>query len=242
LQECDECNSFFSENIEVHLDKFTRPFRTIAQIRGKSGVPSYKTKDKKSRIDFNKDKGLVSLETLDRRISDIDQERKKLTFNFEYEPYIPSAVHKSLVKMALSIMPEDELRSFQHSIKWILNPDHSNKLITPQILRAIFIPGPNPNRILTAFLLRRKKNCTTEGIPFCVFVIGFGNFVFQVTIPSSNDKSGSFIVPFFPTPFELGDNDVGVGFMRFDLSSHEIVRDKKETFTFSYDGIEEIKE
>lgn len=144
--------------------------------------------------------------------------------------------------MALSIIPEDELQFFKHSIKWILNPDHSKKLINPQILRAIFVPGPNSNRILTAFLLRKKKNCIVEGIPFCMFVIGFGNLVLQLMIPSSNDKSGLLTVPFFPTPFGLGDNAAGVGFMRFDLSSHEIVSDKKETVTFSYNEIEEIKE
>lgn len=242
LQECDECNSFFSEHIEVHLDKFTRPFRLIAQIKGKIKVPSYKTNDGKSRIDFERNQGLVSSETLDQRISDIDRERKKMTLTLNYEPYIPTAVYKSFVKMALSIMPEDELHLFQHSIKWILNSDHSKKFFSPQILRAIFIPGPNPNKILTAFLLRRKQNSVIQGIPYCMFVVGFGNLVYQLIVPSLNDKTSSLAIPFFPTLFELDDKSPGVNFMKFDLSSHEIIRDKKETITFSFNDSEEIKE
>jgi hypothetical protein len=75
-----------------------------------------------------------------------------------------------------------------------------------------------------------------------MLVVGFGNLVLQLVIPSSNDKSGALTTPFFPTTFELDNKSEGVGFMRFDLSSHEIMTGKKEVITFSYDSIEEIKE
>lgn len=48
--ECDQCNDFFSNNLEVHLDKFTRVYRLIAKIKGKSKIPSYKSKDNKTRV------------------------------------------------------------------------------------------------------------------------------------------------------------------------------------------------
>lgn len=245
LQECDECNSFFSENIEVHLDKFTRPFRLISQIKGKTKVPSYKTKDGNSRIDFDKEQGLISSETIDQRISDIDFEKKRLTLTFNYEPYVPAAVYKSFVKMALSVIHEEELPPFQKAIKWILNADHSKKIMNPQIIKVLFIPGVNPNRIVASFFLRRKKNVEQDDLPYSIFVLGFGNFVCQLMVPSSNDFKGSktisFKFSFFPTPFELGGQTKGLKFLQWDLSGHEVIRGRKETITFNYGNIEEIK-
>ncbi|MDD5019449.1 MAG: HNH endonuclease [Candidatus Omnitrophica bacterium] len=245
LQECDECNSFFSNNIESHLDKFTRPFRTISLIKGKIKIPSYKTNDKKSRLDFIKNQGFVSSETIDQRISDIDFEKKQVTFTFTYEPYIPSAVYKSFVKMALSIIPEDELPPFKNTIKWILNSDHSKKLIRPQIVRALFIPGINPNKILTVFLLRRRQSIQKEELPYCIFVIGFGNFVYQLIVPSLHDfknaKTVNFSFPAFPTAFELDGGVAGIKFRLLDLTEHEIVKNKKEKIIFNFDSVEKIE-
>jgi HNH endonuclease len=51
LDECDVCNDFFSVALEDHLAKYLGVRRTFSQIRGKTGVPSYKDKDGKSRID-----------------------------------------------------------------------------------------------------------------------------------------------------------------------------------------------
>ena len=56
-EECDECNHFFGEGIETHFDKIVKPYRAFYHIKGKNGIPSLKSKDKASRVDFNeKDK------------------------------------------------------------------------------------------------------------------------------------------------------------------------------------------
>jgi len=39
--ECDQCNTFLSNNLENSLDKYTKPFRLVAQIKGKKKVPAY---------------------------------------------------------------------------------------------------------------------------------------------------------------------------------------------------------
>jgi hypothetical protein len=51
--ECDHCNDRFSQTIEDHLDKFTQPLRTVLGIKGRNGVPVFKSRDGKSRVELN---------------------------------------------------------------------------------------------------------------------------------------------------------------------------------------------
>lgn len=239
LEECDECNDFFSRNIEGHLDKFTKPFRLVGQIRGKSGVPSYKTNDGHARIDFKADQGFITSEVVDKRISDIDFEKHTLSLKFTYEPHIPTAVYKCFVKIAMSIIPDPELAPFTTTIKWIRNPDHSKKIIKPQLISQRFVPGPNPNRLLTVFLFRKKRDSVVCDIPYCILVLAFGNMVYQLMVPSSNDLALKQLrIPLMPTPFEM--QGISLPSRTIDLSDHNVVRGKQETINFRYGGIEEI--
>ena len=43
--ECDTCNQLLAMKYEDDLAKWFGPMRTVSQIRGKSGVPTYKNKD-----------------------------------------------------------------------------------------------------------------------------------------------------------------------------------------------------
>jgi len=54
--ECDICNHFFGKYLEDHLAKMLAGTRSLATIRGKKGVPSYKSNDKQSRIDVKNGK------------------------------------------------------------------------------------------------------------------------------------------------------------------------------------------
>jgi hypothetical protein len=40
--ECDACNEIFGKGIENDLGNWSKPMRTLARIRGKSGVPTIK--------------------------------------------------------------------------------------------------------------------------------------------------------------------------------------------------------
>ncbi|CUU82526.1 HNH endonuclease [Campylobacter hyointestinalis] len=42
--ECDECNKFFSEKLENHLDKITLPYRNINFLKGKIKFQAIKSK------------------------------------------------------------------------------------------------------------------------------------------------------------------------------------------------------
>lgn len=45
--ECDTCNGFYGQKLEDDFGKYLGLGRTLSQIYGKEGVPSYKSRDGK---------------------------------------------------------------------------------------------------------------------------------------------------------------------------------------------------
>lgn len=221
LEECDECNERFSKNLEDHLDKYTKPYRTFAHIKGKGKkkIPTYKSKDKLSRISAGED---VELEFWHQAGSDIfaseTDNSKKIKLDFE--PHIPVAVYKSLVKIALSLIEnQKELAAFEYTIKWICDSDHTKPFMLPLELLTTYIPGFKPIRSLFAILLRRKEG---KSVPYAILIMGFGNWIYQLHVPSHLDgPSSTYSMFYYPVPFgenfELGKSQS----RRIDLSSSE---------------------
>ncbi|EGR4192360.1 hypothetical protein DDO01_19135 [Vibrio cholerae] len=239
--ECDTCNKFVSENLEDHLDKYTKPYRLAAQVKGKKKVPSYKTKDKKSRYEFTASEGAKIIDREDSEFAHLDVENKSIVTNFHIEPHIPSAVFKCLVKIALSVIEDSELLQFKHAITWLLEPDHSKTICKPQIILNAFIPGPKPNKGVTVLVLRRKPEVKIS--PYCHLLICFGNIAYQIIVPSDIDISeGTKKIKLtrFPLPFEFDWQYGEVQFGQEDLTSSEIVRDKMLPITFGFDEVKKL--
>ncbi len=240
--ECDSCNTFFSNNLEDHLDKFTKPYRTIAKIKGKKKVPSNRSKDKRTRFDYKSGQPMKILAPVNGHAK-IDNEKMEIFYNFEIEPHIPAAVYKCLVKIGLSILPSNEISNFTQATKWILDPNHSNKLIEPLLLMKSFIPGDNPNRGLTVMVLRKKDLITIR--PNYYLVLGFGNCIYQIMLPSDIDLAApnkNFIIIPFPTPFELSRNFSNIQKSVEDLSDHKLLNNKNVPITFSAGSIKRLEE
>ena len=217
--ECDQCNERFSENLEDHLDKYTKPYRLLSHIKGKNKIPSYKSKDKLSRISAGKD---VEIEFWHQPGSDMltNETPSSMKIKLEFEPHIPAAVYKALVKIALSLIEDQkELEAFKITIKWILESDHSKHFMLPLEMLTTYIPGIQPISSLFACLLRRKEG---KLVPYAILIIGFGNWIYQIHIPSHLDGH-SFTYPsfYYSTP-HIEKLDLGeLQSERIDLSSSE---------------------
>lgn len=233
LDECDACNKFFSEKLEDHLDKYTKPYRIAGQIFGKNGIPNYRTNNKKNRIEFNDFPTIKS--QVGEEFFHVDHDKKQITINLHQEPYIPLAVYKALLKIAISVIDDTkELDAFKGTIEWLLNPDLTVSVIKPALLMQAFVPGPRPTNGVAVALFRRKAEL--QEIPYAVFVIAFGNVVFQLVVPSQIDsgRSISCQLPFFPSPFEVCGWPYGdLKFSIIDLSGTEKVgRDLPMIYSF----------
>ena len=230
--ECDSCNQFFSSALEDHLDKFTRPYRVTGQIKGKTKIPSYKSPLKKSRLDTARE-GMMITEYADDPFIRIDENEKELTLAFSVESHIPCAVYKALVKIALSVMPPQQLSQCDACRRWILCEDHSRVLLNPLKVLFTWVPGPNPFRETSVFLLWRK-DCSCVSYPSCLFTIAFGNIQLQIIVPTAL-ATGVVRIPRFPTPFEKSHEYGPPAYGTLDLSVTELISAHMEAITMHYE-------
>lgn len=107
--ECDECNIFFGHKLEDDLGKYLGLGRTLSQIFGKEGVPSYKDRNESWRIDWT-NKGWVIQMRPD--CTGVEQHENYFIFHAVRDTYSPIAVYKAFVKMALSLLPYEKMPFF----------------------------------------------------------------------------------------------------------------------------------
>lgn len=240
MDEYDDCNEWFSENLEDHFAKYLAPIRTACQIRGKTGIPTCKSKDGRTRFEWKSARLSITTDAgspaTERR-----EDTKQFIVRIERQPYIPLAIYKCLTKMAISIMPAELVPEYKDVVGWI-KPDLAvgrRLQFSPALCLQTFIPGPMPIKGVHAMLLRKKK---TECVsPHLFFLVAFANQAFQVTIPSpQHDKmlrGKKVTLRFFPiadspdSPFGNSQRSI------LDMSSDTVVRGEICTVSFHYDSV-----
>jgi hypothetical protein len=240
--ECDICNEMFGRGIENDLGNWSKPMRTMARIRGKTGVPTIKKGGSAPgwRIEYSNG-GFVVTSYEDDPPYDLDEANKIVTFKLKRDPYTPVAVLKAFMKMGLTLMPEAEIGNFKHLMAWLRYADHNRPFADQCPIIYSFQPGPMPNNLIAAFILRRKPHVT--GYAYAYFVLAYGNEVYQVQLPSKEHDEALngqpvSIHPFptsgspFPDRFPL------TGRTLLDLTGRELV--KGEIFPVKMGYIEGI--
>ena len=224
LYECDDCNNRFSA-FEDDLGKLTLLERVAGQVLGKSGVPSAKTGQKKSRIDMGA-AGFKIDEYAGDPIAEIDHEKRTLTVTIAPQTYRPLGVYKALVKVALTLMDEFDVGVVPEALRWLRAADLTTDQIddgTRYMCFRSWTPGPAPFANTRVLLLRRKR-IDVAG-PMFIFVLAFGNMSFQIVVPAPQADRHLIgkTVTFRPVPvFAFLDKDRTRGPTRFwtqDLSS-----------------------
>jgi Protein of unknown function (DUF2934)/HNH endonuclease len=182
--ECDACNQFFSETAEDNLAKLTLPNRNLLSISGKRGVPSYKSPDQTVRSDFDAPSQSFSIfDGGPSRTFVHDEERGEVRTALECQPYVPLAALRCFSKMALAVMPEDELRHFRATRAWVLEPDYSRQaeMFEGQGCYLCLLPHPAVYVKPWAALLRLTDLDTP--LFYMIFVLGTGRLLYQTHVP-----------------------------------------------------------
>ena len=224
MDECTDCNSIFSTT-EDHFGKLLQLTRTSMQLRGKKGVPSYKTRRGESRIDVRDGKVHIT-QIVGDPLAVHDPVTNTIDITSSSQPLVPIAVYKSLVKMAIAIMPPGELPNFKHTIEWVQKTDHKEwaaDVAASAICVAQFLPGPQPTDFGWGILFRRRH--PSAKLPYMIFVVRFGNQSFQIMIPCSprdNHWVGERVeMPLYPAFYGLGHEYGELMRSRLPLSSAE---------------------
>jgi hypothetical protein len=237
--ECDACNQAFGRGIENEFGNWSKPLRTFARIKGKSGIPTIKKGgDGGWRLEFDTD-GLQVTQGEDNPVMEVNKDAKTLTFRLRRDPYIPEAVLKAFVKMGLSLIPDENLPDFGTALAWVADPYHSKPLGSEGIVLATFLPGPTARDTISLVVLRRKDDYLR--LPFVIFVLCYGNELFQVALPSP-EKNWALVgtqveLPPFPHPIDLASSPHGQPYRYYpNLLGNAVVRDEEVTITMRYDA------
>jgi hypothetical protein len=226
--ECDDCNQAFGRGIENDLGNWSKPVRTFARIRGKSGVPTLKKGGQEPgwRIEYGPTGFEIKHYEHD-PIFVVDEEKKEIRFELKRDAYTPVAVLKAFVKIGLTLLPADELPNFTEALAWIREPDHTKGLVKEFPVFRTFQPGPMPNDLIVAMLMRRRASVT--GVPYAFLVLAYGNEVFQVFLPSPKQDAAihgqKLTFPAFPTPGGPDPARYGKAHLTLlDLTGREVIR------------------
>lgn len=178
--ECDTCNKFFGDKLEDDLGKYLGLGRTLSQIAGKDGVPSYKSKDGKCRIDFT-NKGLVIQEMKGNTC--MEEYENYLIFHAVRDTYTPVAVYKALVKMALSLIPYEKMPFFFDTVAWLKEESHvlsKYDMTNYEYMIERYIPGPRPLKLRASGFIRKNDSLA---VPYYQFLLEFSNYSYQIMVP-----------------------------------------------------------
>lgn len=203
--ECDLCNEKFSRILENEFANFMKLFHAINNVKGKKGVPIY-----------NKDG--IRLETKDgnhfdlKGIENSSVSEKGVFCQLTTDDFIPMAVYKSLVKMALSMLSESELHKFSKTFEWLQDESHSKKEYSTDNLPLIFTQNKSGWQKFNLSVLLFKRKLDNSDIPAYMFKLYYNLFSFQIFIPFCSDDLKNYFEPIeefkiIPNNFEIENNN-----------------------------------
>jgi hypothetical protein len=228
--ECDDCNQFFGEGIENDFGNWSKAQRAMSGVRGKKKVPALKGGSSRPWRFEHDCYGITVTQSEDNPIAVVDEVRKEITLTVPQDQYTPVAVLKAFTKMALSLLPEEELPNFRSAIEWIRNANHQVGLVKNSSFPVIytFVPGTDP-LVNSVVLLRRGADHLS--VPYMTFILTYGNEVFQTVLPSPERDAvisgGGVKFYYFPNPYELDGGREPVAPMQrelIDLTGRSLVK------------------
>lgn len=231
--ECDSCNHIFSQ-YEVDLNTFLYPYLMLNNIRGKNGAKKYRSNDKSSRIEQTKD-GIKITDMYGKTKIREDEIKKEIQYMFDLNPYSLSNVYRAILKMALSILPEQYFKKFTLATKSLVD----RKLLGCEVISFDFFPGFNRFEFT---VIGFEKKVSDSIIPSYQFAIMNGDFLIQIPVFSDDDIANNLgkkirldIVP-TPTPF---DNDIILGSKKhsiYKIEDESITPSSTLSVTLKYDS------
>jgi hypothetical protein len=189
-EECDDCNGYFGRETEPSLIALFDMFRAVlgTQGRGKnSGRPELKYANGKLFHDGQK------LNIQARAIEEDANGAMTIALG-PGASMVPVSVYRALVKIVLSVLPDEELAPLRRTIEWLRWNKHDDVRL-PRVSSAVIPLPPNPSAQIVVY--RRKQASST--LPHIIGEFRLGCFIYAFAVPLSERDEGD-LVGFFDTP------------------------------------------
>jgi hypothetical protein len=230
--ECDSCNGKFGRLLETQYAAFMHLEHTVSGIRGKNGYPKYKTSD----ATIETTGSFVDWSNIPNENLHYDHLTGTATIKQKRPTFIPIAVYKCLVKIAISLLPEAEIEDFVDTIRWLNEVDHQSSEFHFKSLWMVHGTASSTNRFadLSAIVVKRTEHASPN-MPCMMLRLTYGNFLFQVPVPLCNkdDPSLKMNIPYIPNLLDL---ELGYGQMKLtlmDMHSSEKIKGAEINFTIT---------
>jgi len=239
--ECDACNKHFGK-YENDLAYSLGMLRAFVGTIGKEKVPVFKSPGEiiTARPEYlygSKTAKISRKDVTDKSIK-LDAEKGLVEISYIKNPYRPLYVYKSLLKIALAIMPEESLKAYQKTIYYLLLRDRDELNPKSALVLCQYLPFHYATKQPSCILFR--KNDPEANLPTHVFSLNFEHITYQFPLPlNTEDEVKGFknpIVPLCPPLFAEPPKSAEHHYaVSKDFSSKELLRGENETFVFQFD-------
>lgn len=230
--ECDLCNYQFGNKYDNELSNFLGIYRTLNGTKGKEGIPGFTAPNKvikaKGSMILDEETIVISRENVENGAIVVDKEKGLITIKYKKNAFSPLGVYKSILKIALSIISDAEVKQdYQFALDYLMAK--GNVMLTGCLMNGYALPFncfPFPPHAL----LFKKKDPAAKTHTHVV-VLYFQNMILALPVPLNiNDihlykEMDASKLPFYP-PFMPVKNPGSItvrGFVE-DFSSEEKLR------------------
>jgi|GEM_PF-716296 len=190
LDECDNCNKLFSVYDDA-LSNSVSPFLTLGGVKGKQNkirqtgrssglsVISRQASSEPSRISIV----LRGVDAREHVFRDRATGNIRMIYPVASVPFKPRHAYKALVKMAIALLPEDELDNYKKIRAWILDPNETDYSTLLEVGLSFSAIGNAPP-LAVGVLLRRAIDNDVR--PRIIFVFSAGSVCLQIYLRSDS--------------------------------------------------------
>ena len=122
---------------------------------------------------------------------------------------ISVAAFKGLVKLAISVMPVDQLDDYEETIDWVGNPDHDFDLSVFRDMACVIHPVSSPFPASWSALAEKTEE--GEAWPSMLYFLGLKRVILQITVPLGR-RDDELEIPTSSLPDVLPPSPFGLGF------------------------------
>lgn len=191
--ECDDCNGHFGENVEPTLIELLNIQRVFLGIEARGRRPNVKFSGGSMSHDGERVvmvSSKISKDAAGVLSAQIGGER----------PIVPMKFYQALAKVALSVIPDEELPALKRTAAWVRFDEFAGTRL-PEVVSAVIPFPPDPSAQITLYVRRSEAS----RLPHVVCEFRLGCYIYVYTLPFSDkdnwDLSGFFSDQLFKDTF-----------------------------------------
>lgn len=182
--ECDTCNEYFGEEIEPTLVELLNIQRVFLGIEARGGLPTVKLP---GCTMFHHNKDSKRMVVVSGKISEDASGVLSVQLG-SGKPIVLRNFYRALSKIALSVIPEEELLALKKTVQWVRYGESDGEPL-PKIAAAVVMLPPDPSAQITLYIRKEPH----PKMPHVVCEFRLGCYMYVYVLPFSERDEGDLI-------------------------------------------------